>query len=196
MSVGHVLLGVLAGGAAHGYDLKREHDARFPGAKPLAFGQVYSTLARLERDGLVEVAETTQEGGPERTTYAMTPAGEASLRDWLEEPEQAGPYAADDLVRKTVTALRLGADASRLPPAGNERCIWPGCGIWWPCSARRPTPTRGSRSTTRSPIWTRICVGSKQRRCESPHEGMVGRMNDGDCWRSRRSARRSGGPRR
>lgn len=111
MSIGHVLLGVLAAGPAHGYDLKREHDSRFPSAKPLAYGQVYSTLARLERDGLVEVAETSQDGGPERTSYALTSTGEKSLATWLDEPEQAGPYAADDLVRKTVTALHLGADA-------------------------------------------------------------------------------------
>ncbi|MGI8523176.1 MAG: PadR family transcriptional regulator [Nocardioides sp.] len=111
MSIGHVLMGVLADGPAHGYDLKREHDHRFPGTKPLAFGQVYSTLARLERDGLVEVAETTQEGGPERTTYALTQDGETSVRAWLSEPEPAASYAADELVRKTVTALRIGADA-------------------------------------------------------------------------------------
>jgi DNA-binding PadR family transcriptional regulator len=111
MSVGHVLLGVLAAGPAHGYDLKREHDSRFPAAKPLAYGQVYSTLARLERDGLIELAETSQDGGPERTTYALTPTGETLLKAWLEEPEPAGPYAADDLVRKTVTSLHLGADA-------------------------------------------------------------------------------------
>lgn len=112
MSIGHVLLGVLAEGPAHGYDLKHEHDARFPSAKPLAYGQVYSSLSRLERDGLVEVAETTQGGGPERTTYALTERGEEELRSWLEQAEPAGPYAADDLVRKTVTALRLGADAA------------------------------------------------------------------------------------
>lgn len=112
MSIGHVLLGVLAEGPAHGYDLKREYDARFPSAKPLAYGQVYSSLSRLERDGLVEVAETTRDGGPERTTYALTSGGRESLRAWLEQTEPAGPYAADDLVRKTVTALRLGADAA------------------------------------------------------------------------------------
>jgi DNA-binding PadR family transcriptional regulator len=112
MSIGHVLLGVLAAGPAHGYELKREHDLRFPGAKPLAFGQVYATLARLERDGLVEAAESSQDGGPERTAYAVTPAGEKALADWLSEPEPAGPYPADDLVRKTVTALRMGADAA------------------------------------------------------------------------------------
>ena len=112
MTVAHVLLGVLADGPAHGYDLKREHDARFPGAKPLPYGQVYSSLSRLERDGFVEVAETTREGGPDKTTYALTPAGREELEGWLAASEPAGPYAADELVRKTVTALRLGADAA------------------------------------------------------------------------------------
>ena len=46
----------------------------FPGAKPLAYGQVYAALAKLERDGLVEIAETARDGGPERTTYALTAA--------------------------------------------------------------------------------------------------------------------------
>lgn len=72
---------------------------------------MYAALSRLERDGLVEVVETTSGGGPERTTYALTAAGDQELRRWLAEAEPAGPYAADDLVRKTVTALRLDQDA-------------------------------------------------------------------------------------
>lgn len=111
MSVAHVLLGILSEGPAHGYDLKRVHDERFPGAKPLAFGQVYASLGRLEKDGQVEVAETLRDGGPERTTYAITPLGRDELDAWLATAERAGPHPADDLVRKTVTALRLGADA-------------------------------------------------------------------------------------
>ena len=111
MSIGFTLLGLLAEGAAHGYDLKRKYDARFPAAKPLAYGQVYANLGRLERDGLVEVAETRYEGGPERTVYALTATGASSLDQWLEQSEPAGPYPADDLVRKTVTALHLGSDA-------------------------------------------------------------------------------------
>jgi DNA-binding PadR family transcriptional regulator len=111
MSVPRVLLGVLAEGPAHGYDLKHAHDRRFPGARPLAFGQVYAALARLEEQGLVEVVETGREGGPDRVTYALTEAGRDDLAAWLGAVEPAGPYAADDLVRKTVTALRLGRDA-------------------------------------------------------------------------------------
>ena len=112
VSVAHVLLGVLAHGPAHGYDLKRDHDARFPSAKPLAYGQVYTALAKLEREGLVEVVETRRDGGPERTTYALTADGASALHEWLSRTEPPGPYSADDLVRKAVTALRLGTDAA------------------------------------------------------------------------------------
>ncbi|WP_104106144.1 PadR family transcriptional regulator [Nocardioides sp. 616] len=112
MSVSHVLLGILAEGPAHGYDLKQHHDQRFPGVKPLAFGQVYAALAKLEKDGFVEAVETVAQGGPERTAYAVTEAGRAHLERWLAATESAGPYSADDLVRKAVTALRLGGDAA------------------------------------------------------------------------------------
>lgn len=111
MSLGTVLLGVLVDGPAHGYDLKRSHDARFPGSRQLAFGQVYSSLSRLQRDGLVEVASTEQESGPERTVYALTDAGVAALLAWLGEVESPANYSADELVRKTVTALHAGVDA-------------------------------------------------------------------------------------
>ena len=94
MSVQHVLMGVLAEGPAHGYDLKRAYDERFPGGKALAYGQVYAALSRLQQDGLVEVAETRQDGGPERTTYALTAEGRKALDAWLAETEPAGAYAA------------------------------------------------------------------------------------------------------
>jgi DNA-binding PadR family transcriptional regulator len=112
MSVSHALLGILARGPAHGYDLKQEHDGRFPGSKTLAFGQVYSTLSRLQRDGFVEVAEVAAGSGPEKTVYAITDEGRRHLTQWLDETEPAGPYPADELVRKTVTALYIGTDAA------------------------------------------------------------------------------------
>jgi DNA-binding PadR family transcriptional regulator len=109
-----VLLGLLDRGPAHGYELKASHDEWFPSAKPLAFGQVYASLGRLERDGLAEAVETRTDGGPERTVYALTDQGRTALDEWLAEPEAPAAYAADDLVRKTVTALRLGRDHDRV----------------------------------------------------------------------------------
>lgn len=111
MALSDALLGILASGSAHGYDLKRVYDDRFAGSRPLAYGQVYATLTRLQRDDLVEVVEVAQEAGPERTVYAITATGRESLQDWLAKTEAPGPYPAEELVRKTVTALHLGADA-------------------------------------------------------------------------------------
>jgi DNA-binding PadR family transcriptional regulator len=111
MSTPHVLLGLLSGDARHGYQLKRAHDARFPQARPLAFGQVYATLERLVRDGLVETAGTEPGEGPERTRYALTPAGRAALDAWLGEIEPPAPFVANTLFAKVVVALLTGASA-------------------------------------------------------------------------------------
>lgn len=112
MSTQHVLLGLLAGGPRHGYELKRAHDERLPRARPLAFGQVYATLARLHRDGLVAPAGPTRDGGPDRTAYALTDDGRAALDAWLATVEPPMPYVASTLFAKVVVAL-LVADADQ-----------------------------------------------------------------------------------
>ena len=53
MSVPLTLLGLLEREPSHGYDLKRDYDTFFGRDKPLPYGQVYSTLGRLARDGKV-----------------------------------------------------------------------------------------------------------------------------------------------
>lgn len=111
MATNDLVLALLRKGPAHGYDVKRDHDAWFPDARPLAFGQVYATLGRLERSGHVEVLETRTEGGPERTVYALTERGEQQLAGWLAEPAGPAAASAEEIVRKTVAALRTGADA-------------------------------------------------------------------------------------
>jgi len=106
-----LVLALLRRGPAHGYEVKRDHDAWFPDARPLAFGQVYATLSRLERDGAVEVVETRTDGGPERRVYALTDAGAERLDAWLGEPAETAGNGPDEIVRKTVAALRTGGDA-------------------------------------------------------------------------------------
>lgn len=113
MSTPDVLLALLSREPAHGYDLKRAHDAWFDHGKPLAFGQVYATLSRLERDGLVAVAHTEAGGGPERVVYEISDAGRERLAAWVGEPVEPAPPGAGDLVRKATAAIRLGLD-----PAG------------------------------------------------------------------------------
>ena len=112
MALADLFLGLLEEGPAHGYDLKLRLDRRFEGSKPLPFAQVYATLGRLQRDDLVEVAEVSQDGGPERIVYAITDAGRAALGEWLATTEPAGPYPAGELARKAIVALHLGADAA------------------------------------------------------------------------------------
>jgi DNA-binding PadR family transcriptional regulator len=113
MATTDVLLALLADGPRHGYDLKRGHDTWFDRGKPLAFGQVYASLARLERDGLVAQAHTEAGSGPERTIYELTDAGRLRLDEWIGTPVDPSPPGADELVRKAVAAIRLGLD-----PAG------------------------------------------------------------------------------
>jgi DNA-binding PadR family transcriptional regulator len=108
----HVLLGLLAEGPRHGYELKRAHDDRMPRARPLAYGQVYATLGRLERDGLVAPAGQDRAGGPDRTSYRLTTAGRVALDEWLATVEPPAPYVASGLLAKVVVAL-LVADRDR-----------------------------------------------------------------------------------
>jgi DNA-binding PadR family transcriptional regulator len=113
MSTSHVLLGLLAAGPRHGYELKRSHDERLPQAKPLAFGQVYSTLGRLERDGLVEQSGQDREGGPDRTSYVLTEAGRERLDEWLTAVEPPAPYVTSTLFAKVVVSLlAAGVDSA------------------------------------------------------------------------------------
>lgn len=112
MSTSEVVLALLRGGPRHGYDVKREHDSWFPDVKALAVGQVYATLSRLERDGAVEVVGTESGGGPDRTVYALTPDGERRLAQWLTEAAPAAGTGAEEVVRKTVAAVRTGADVA------------------------------------------------------------------------------------
>ena len=57
----------------HGYELKRDYDSLFARSRPVKFGQIYSTLGRLERDGLIDLAAEERGQGPDRKRYAITP---------------------------------------------------------------------------------------------------------------------------
>lgn len=110
MATVDVLLALLVPGPSHGYDLKRAHDQWFAEGKPLAYGQVYSTLSRLERDGYVAVAHTAAGAGPERVVYEITSAGRERVRGWLAEPVEPDPPGSTELIKRTVVAIRLGLD--------------------------------------------------------------------------------------
>ncbi len=108
------LLGLLSREPTHGYDLKHSHDRYFGVGRPLAFGQVYATLARLIRDGLITLVGEEAGGGPDRKRYAITPEGREHLAAWLRTPEVPSATLQSELFAKTVVALLLDDDADAL----------------------------------------------------------------------------------
>ena len=114
MNVPYGLLGLLEEGPRHGYDLKRSYDRLFAHGKPLKFGQVYATLGRLERDGLVEGVSEQPGKGPDRKLYAITGDGVTDLEEWLRAPEPVEPYVRSVLFGKVLLALLSGRSADRV----------------------------------------------------------------------------------
>ncbi|WP_430786494.1 PadR family transcriptional regulator [Actinoplanes sp. G11-F43] len=113
MSVSFALLGLLESGPRHGYDLKRSYDDAFGRDRSLHYGQVYSTMARLLKNGLVEV-ESEPGDGPERKRYAITDAGITDVAEWIGRPEKPEPYLQSTLYTKVVLALMTGRDAAEV----------------------------------------------------------------------------------
>jgi DNA-binding PadR family transcriptional regulator len=121
MTVSYALLGLLEEADRHGYDLKQSYDRRFGVSRPLRFGQVYRTLAQLERDGLVEIVGVEPGAGPERKRYAITAEGVTDLARWLSEPEDPQPHLQTVLFQKVVLALQSGRSAESFLDTQRER---------------------------------------------------------------------------
>jgi DNA-binding PadR family transcriptional regulator len=111
VSVPLTLLGLLEREPSHGYDLKREYDAFFGRGKPLPFGQVYSTLSRLTRDGKAIAGDAEPGAGPDRKRYAITELGATEVDVWLSEPVMPEPHLQTVLFAKVVLSLMLGRSA-------------------------------------------------------------------------------------
>jgi DNA-binding PadR family transcriptional regulator len=107
------LLGLLEREPSHGYDLKRDYDTFFGRGKPLPFGQVYSTLGRLARDGKVLVGEVEPGAGPDRKRYVITEQGVSDVETWLREPVEPEPHLQTVLFVKVMLALMSGRSAEQ-----------------------------------------------------------------------------------
>jgi DNA-binding PadR family transcriptional regulator len=114
MSIGQTFLGLLESHPRHGYDLKRAYDERFGHGRPLHYGQVYSTLARLLKSGLVEVDGIEPGEGPERKRYAVTQAGVTDVQRWLAKPEKPDLYLQSTLYTKVLLALLTERNAAEI----------------------------------------------------------------------------------
>ncbi|MFF7455920.1 PadR family transcriptional regulator [Kitasatospora sp. NPDC008115] len=104
MSIRHGLLALLDQGPRYGYQLRTEFEARTGATWPLNVGQVYTTLSRLERDGLVVPAGEDEEG---HQFYAATDAGRAELRSWFDTPVPRTNPPRDELAIKLAMAVTV-----------------------------------------------------------------------------------------
>jgi DNA-binding PadR family transcriptional regulator len=105
MSVRHALLALLSEGPKYGLQLREEFEARTGEVWPLNVGQVYTTLQRLERDGLVE-SDDVGDDGPQKG-FRITGEGLAELAGWLRTPPDLASPPRDELVMKVLVALRV-----------------------------------------------------------------------------------------
>jgi DNA-binding PadR family transcriptional regulator len=104
MSIRHGLLALLERNVTHGYQLRAEFEASTGGTWPLNVGQVYTTLARLERDGLVVNLGVDDEG---RGRYAITDLGRRELEEWFASAVELANRPRDELVIKIALAATL-----------------------------------------------------------------------------------------
>ncbi len=106
MAVREGLLALLQDEPRYGYQLKTSFETTTGGVWPLNVGQVYTTLDRLERDGLVSM----RFGDDEQKLYTITPAGLTELGAWWSTVPQAEPPPRDELMLKVLFAVEQGAD--------------------------------------------------------------------------------------
>jgi DNA-binding PadR family transcriptional regulator len=102
MSVRNALLALLEPGPRYGYQLRAEFEHRTGGTWPLNVGQVYTTLSRLERDGLVEGRGADGEG---HVMYAVTAAGRDEVVSWFTSPVARTQPPRDELAIKLALAV-------------------------------------------------------------------------------------------
>ncbi|MGH3649468.1 MAG: PadR family transcriptional regulator [Acidimicrobiia bacterium] len=105
MGVKEGLLALLGDGPRHGYQLKLDLEAATGEGVTVNVGQIYSTLQRLERDGLVEQGSGDHEG---RIVYEVTPAGREAVARWAADPEDLAAAGRDEISIKVLLSLFIG----------------------------------------------------------------------------------------
>src|SRR5438552_8297942 len=96
MSVRHALLGILAQSPRHGYDLKRTFDDKLGDFWSLNFGQIYTTLDRLQAEGLITYDPVPQDDKPDKKVYSITAAGRTEFDQWRTSSLKAEPRVLRD----------------------------------------------------------------------------------------------------
>jgi DNA-binding PadR family transcriptional regulator len=122
MGVREGLLALLTAGPKHGYQLRQEFESATAGVWPLNIGQVYTTLDRLQRDGLIEaVDDATPAAEPgtggkaaERRRYRLTRAGRDELGDWFSAGPDPAPHREPTVIKVLVALHTEGVDVRQV----------------------------------------------------------------------------------
>jgi DNA-binding PadR family transcriptional regulator len=119
-----VLLALLAKESAHGYELKQALEHTFGSAYPSPnIGQIYVTLGRLEKDGLVRAEDVTQSNRPNKRVYELTPAGHESVAEWLDAHDEGPRPRTDFFVKLVLVPLTGTADRMTLINRQRRHCL-------------------------------------------------------------------------
>jgi DNA-binding PadR family transcriptional regulator len=105
MSLKYGILGLLAERPLHGYEVKNRFESLLGGSWEVNFGQIYTTLQRLERDQLVEAAG--QRGDRGKLAYRLTEVGRRELQEWLTRPETEPQQLREAIYVKLLLSTRL-----------------------------------------------------------------------------------------
>jgi len=123
MTVRHALLALLSEGPKYGLRLREEFEAGTGEVWSLNIGQVYTTLQRLERDGLIESDDDDERDSPQKR-FRITADGSRELADWLRTPPDMSSPPRDELVIKVLVALRVpGTDVREVIQAHRRYLI-------------------------------------------------------------------------
>jgi DNA-binding PadR family transcriptional regulator len=105
MSLKYGILGLLAERPLHGYEVKNRFESMLGGSWEVNFGQIYTTLQRLERDELV--AATGERGERGKLAYRLTKGGRKALDEWLTQPESEPQQLREEIYVKLLLTTRL-----------------------------------------------------------------------------------------
>ncbi len=124
MSIRHAILGLLANGPRHGYDLRATYQDDLVRAGKLNIGQVYTTLDRLERDGFVEHERVVGAEGRDKKVYALTAHGRAELDRWIAGPSPMPLDLRNEVFLKIAIARRIeGVDPQDVIERERRACF-------------------------------------------------------------------------
>jgi DNA-binding PadR family transcriptional regulator len=108
------VLGILALGEAHGYDICLRLRKEIGSIWRLGKSQVYALLGRLERDGLVVHERVGQENLPARNIFSITPAGQEIFEEWVSIPVNHVRDMRLELLAKLWFARQAGSNREKM----------------------------------------------------------------------------------